>query len=211
MTSESVVCSTFSEEEREKIAAENYPLIHYVARGFLSSGVPYEELVGAATIGFVKALNSYNQEREAKFSTFAINCMKNEVLLLLRKELKHQYHCVSMEKVLSRGSRSGRDFLVEHTIAASDKDELASRAIQEEEKDLLFRVLEHLSPRDRYILIYRYGLDRGIVKTQKEVAEAVGMSQANVSKVEKAILKRVRMLIQREMKLGDSRDGDGSC
>ncbi|TCK01319.1 UNVERIFIED_ORG: RNA polymerase sporulation-specific sigma factor [Anoxybacillus amylolyticus] len=209
MTAESAIRSTFSEEERERIATENYPLIHYVARSFLSSGIPYEELVGAATIGFVKALNAYNQERETKFSTFAINCMKNEVLLLLRKELKHQYRCVSMEKVLSHGSRSGRDFLVEHTIAANEDDELVMRVIQGEEKELLRRVLKHLSPRDRYILVYRYGLDRGIVKTQKEVAEAVGMSQANISKVERAILKRVRMLIRREMKLAES--GQRSC
>lgn len=192
-------CS-FTPEERERIAEENYSLIHYVARSYVQSGVSYEELVGAATIGFVKALNAYSYEKDAKFSTFAINCMKNEVLLLLRKELKHQRHCVSMDTVLSKSSKNGRDLTLEDVIC-TEEGSMDDQLVFEEEKELLLKVIEQLSEKEKYILMHRYGLCGVTVKTQKEVAKEVGMSQANVSKVERSIVKRVRVLVNKEKKL----------
>jgi len=184
-------------EEKEKLAEENYSLVFYVVKMFQNSGVSYDELVSIAMVGYAKALNAFDKERNVKFSTYAINCIKNEILFFLRKEKVHQRNNVSFNTILST-DKNGNDLSLEETISNLDVHE---KSVEEdiyigEDVELLYKALEHLTEKERYIVTYRYGLDRGIIKTQKEIAEIVGMSQANVSKMEKNVLEKIKRILR---------------
>lgn len=184
-------------EEKEKLAEENYSLVFYVVKMFQNSGVSYDELVSIAMVGYAKALNAFDKERNVKFSTYAINCIKNEILFFLRKEKVHQRNNISFNTILST-DKNGNDLSLEETISNLDVHE---KSVEEdiyigEDVELLYKALEHLTEKERYIVTYRYGLDRGIIKTQKEIAEIVGMSQANVSKMEKNVLEKIKRILR---------------
>ncbi len=193
--------TNFSDIEKEQVAEENMPLVHYVVNMFLNSGIAYDELASIAMVGYAKALNKYDTEREVKFSTYAINCIKNEILFFLRKEKKHMKNNISMNMELSV-DKNGNSLQLEDIISKEDLDvkSLEDMIIDEDNKQILLKALKHLLPREQYIITYRYGLDRGIVKTQKQIAETILMSQANVSKIEKISLKKIKKLLKDEIK-----------
>lgn len=194
-----------TEEEKNNLAEENYSLVFYVVKMFQNSGVPYDELVSIAIVGYAKALNAYNTDREAKFSTYAINCIRNEILFFLRKEKGHMKNSVSMNTILSM-DKNGNDLSLEETVSNLDKDDssLEEDVLLADDITILNLALEHLSPKEKYIITYRYGLDRGIIKTQKEIAIHIGMSQANVSKMEKNILDKVKKVLKEKYNMEDS-------
>lgn len=185
-------------QERTNFAGENKALVYYVANMFISSGVTYDELVSIATLGFAKALNGFDMENGAKFSTYAIRCMRNEILYFLRKERKHQMN-VSLNKVLST-DKNGNDLSLEQTLE-SDQDSIEDMTVNDERYTYLWKALEELSENERYVAIYRYGLDRGIIKTQTEIAEEIKMSQANVSKIENAIKDKLKVILVKKFKV----------
>lgn len=189
-----------SMEEKNKIAEENLPLIHYVLKSLNNTGVMYDELFSVGMVGYAKALDSYDKSREVKFSTYAINCIKNEVLFFLRKENKHNQNTTSLNKILSI-DKNGNNLELEE-IMADDKmgdKGLEDIILEEENKQVLLKAMEYLKEEERFILIYRFGLDRGIVKTQKEIADTINMSQANVSKIQKNCLHKLKLILRKEM------------
>lgn len=187
-------------EEKNKIAEENLPLIHYVLKSLNNTGVMYDELFSVGMVGYAKALDSYDKSREVKFSTYAINCIKNEVLFFLRKENKHNQNTTSLNKILSI-DKNGNNLELEE-IMADDKmgdKGLEDIILEEENKQILLKAMEYLKEEERFILIYRFGLDRGIIKTQKEIADTINMSQANVSKIQKNCLHKLKLILRKEM------------
>lgn len=187
-------------EEKNKIAEENLPLIHYVLKSLNNTGVMYDELFSVGMVGYAKALDSYDKSREVKFSTYAINCIKNEVLFFLRKENKHNQNTTSLNKILSI-DKNGNNLELEE-IMADDKmgdKGLEDIILEEENKQVLLKAMEYLKEEERFILIYRFGLDRGIIKTQKEIADTINMSQANVSKIQKNCLHKLKLILRKEM------------
>ena len=184
-------------DEKEIMAEENYSLVFYVVKMFQSSGVAYDELVSIAMVGYAKALNAYDTERNVKFSTYAINCIKNEILFFLRKERNHMKNSFSMNTVLST-DKNGNSLSMEETVSNLDNDEksLEQDVLLNDDISILQKSLEFLTDKEKFIITYRYGLDRGIIKTQREIADTIGMSQANVSKIEKNILEKVKKILK---------------
>ncbi|WCF11727.1 sigma-70 family RNA polymerase sigma factor (plasmid) [Paenibacillus thiaminolyticus] len=193
-----------TDEEKKQIAEENLSLVFYVVKMFNNSGVPYDELVSIAMVGYAKALNAFDTERNVKFSTYSINCIKNEILFFLRKERNHVRNSVSINSVLST-DKNGNSLSIEETVSGMNKDErsLEDEIILTEDIDLLRQALSHLTEKEQFIITYRYGLDRGIIKTQREIADRIQMSQANVSKLEKNILEKIRRILKERYKMSD--------
>lgn len=187
-------------EEKNKIAEENLPLIHYVLKSLNNTGISYDELFSVGMVGYAKALDSYDKSRDVKFSTYAINCIKNEVLFFLRKENKHSMNTTSLNKILSV-DKNGNDLQLEEIMADEKMGEkgLEDMILEDENRKILFKAMEHLKEEERFILIYRFGLDRGIIKTQKEIADTINMSQANVSKIQKNCLQKLKLILRKEM------------
>lgn len=186
-----------TEAQKNAIAEENFSLVFYVVKMFQNSGVSYDELVSIAMVGYAKALNAYDTERNVKFSTYSINCIKNEILFFLRKERNHVRNSVSMSSVLSM-DKNGNSLSLEETVSGMDKDErsVEDGIVLSGDIELLHLALTDLTDKEQYIITYRYGLDRGIIKTQREIADAIGMSQANVSKIEKNILDKIKKILK---------------
>jgi RNA polymerase sporulation-specific sigma factor len=184
-------------EEKDRYARENDSLVFYVVKMFQNSSVDYDELVSIAMVGFAKALHAFDKNRNVKFSTYSINCIKNEILFFLRKERNHVKNSVSMNSVLSV-DKNGNSLSLEDTVSTLDNDErsVEDGIVLSDEIKLLHSALQDLSEKEQYIITYRYGLDRGITKTQREIADAIGMSQANVSKIEKNILDKVKKILK---------------
>lgn len=183
--------------EKDKIAEENMLLVYYVVGMFKNSGIAHDELTSIAMVGYAKALNKFDTGRDVKFSTYAINCIKNEILFFLRKEKRHMKNNVSLNTILSL-DKNGNDLQLEETISDCNNNgkSLEDLIIDDDNKAILERMLDLLTPKERYIIVYRYGLDRGIVKTQKEIADNIEMSQANVSKIQKTALGKIQLLLK---------------
>ena len=187
-------------EEKNKIAEENLPLIHYVLKSLNNTGISYDELFSVGMVGYAKALDSYDKSRDVKFSTYAINCIKNEVLFFLRRENKHNQNTTSLNKILSV-DKNGNNLQLEEIMADERMGEkgLEDMILEDENKKILLKAMEHLKEEERFILIYRFGLDRGIIKTQKEIADTINMSQANVSKIQKNCLHKLKLILRKEI------------
>ena len=184
-----------TQEEKEKMAEENYKLIFYVIQKFQSIGISFDELESIGGMGYTKALNAFDTDKNVKFSTFAINCIKNEILFFLRKEKQHILNNVSLSKVLSV-DKNGNNLSLEDILPENDgsHNSLEDEFMLGEDIRLLTECIEHLSPKEKLIITYRFGLGNQETKTQKEIAELIDMSQANVSKMEKTIIFKLRRL-----------------
>lgn len=190
----------YTAEEKEKVAEENMALIHYVLKKLNIAGIPYDELFSAGQMGYAKAIANYDKSRAVKFSTYAINCIRNEILFFVRKEKKHIDNDVSLNKILST-DKDGNNLQLEEIVA---DERLGTRSLEDiilsqENRSMLLNALQYLKEDEQFIIIYRYGLDRGIVLTQKEIANKVGMSQANVSKIQKNCLQKLKLILRKEM------------
>lgn len=191
-----------TKEEKDRLTEENFGLVGYVAKKFMNTKIPYDELFSQASVGFVKALNNFDKNKKikgepVKFSTYAISCMTNDILYFYRKERKFSQNNISINTILSE-DKNGNGFNLEQILYSNQLEgdnSLEDSVLMKEDKDILIGLLDELSEKEKYIITYRFGLDRGIKKTQKEIAEKVGMSQANISKLEKSIIKKCKKLL----------------
>lgn len=188
-----------TDAEKEMMAEENLTLVHFVANKFRNTKLPYDELYSAALLGFSKALNSYDTERGAKFSTYAVNCMKNEVRFFLRKERKQSEHTVSYNFVLST-DKNGNSFELFDILEDQSDDhvDVQDWMVVEENKESILQAVGQLSEVEQLIMNHRYGLNGYEFKTQKEIAEIINMSQANVSKIQKNCIRKIKKLLFKE-------------
>ena len=178
--------------KKEKLAEENFNCVYHVARSFANTGIAFDELMSIALVGYAKALENYQEDRTTKFSTYAINCMKNEILFFLKKErLKHQ-GTLSLNSILST-DKNGNQLSLEEIVFDEDTSDYnkEKKIIQDEKIEKLTKLVEELNEKERIIICHRYELFGYESKTQKEIAALVGMSQANISKIEKSILERL--------------------
>lgn len=183
----------FTLEEKEKMFAENYKLIYHVANRYvIKGGIEQDELYHSGLLGMVKALNTYDKNLgEAKFSTYAIRCISNEVLYFMRRERKHREdhegnYLHHLEDSL-KTDENGKPFEKGDTIQDDSLPNPEENILNEQLHDAIMELLQRtLSENEQYILVKRYGLDGSVKEmTQKEIAEVLDMSQANVSKLQK--------------------------
>lgn len=188
-----------TKEERERYAEENLKLIGFVMKSLYPSQVDYEELYDVGVTGYAKALVSYNKGNGAKFSTYAYNCIRNEILFFLRKESKHINNNISLNNILYV-DKNGNNLQLEDIVSDEEKDTgLEDKILEDEQRAILLKAIDELNEKEKKIIIYRYGLDRGIKKTQKELAEEINMSQANVSKIQEKAIKKLKVILKKYM------------
>ncbi len=185
------------ETARAALIEHNLRLVVYIARRFENTGVYIEDLVSIGTIGLIKAVNTFDVTKKIKLATYASRCIENEILMFLRRNGKTKGE-VSFDEPLNV-DWDGNELLLSD-IMGTDPD-LCSRELEEEvDKALLKMAMEKLTVRERTIVELRYGLTAdGEEKTQKEVADILGISQSYISRLEKRIIRQLRKEIQKTL------------
>ncbi len=174
---------------KEKLITHNLRLVVYISKKFESTGIGIEDLVSIGTIGLIKAVNTFNPNKNIKLATYASRCIENEILMYLRKTTQ-QRNEISIDEPLNI-DWDGNELLLSDVIG-TDPDEVSQHIESETEKMLLIRAVNSLKGRERLIMQMRFGLNTGKEMTQKEVADVVGISQSYISRLEKRILKDLK-------------------
>jgi len=167
----------------------NLRLVVYIARKFENTGIPIEDLSSIGSIGLIKAVNTFNPERNIKLATYASRCIENEILMFLRRNQRHRAE-VSLDEPLNI-DWDGNELLLSDVIA-HEGCEVHKEIESEVDRHLLRCALDQLGERERTIMELRFGLRDGKESTQKEVADLLGISQSYISRLEKRIIKRLR-------------------
>lgn len=171
----------------------NLRLVVYIARKFENTGISIEDLVSIGTIGLIKAVNTFDPTKRIKLATYASRCIENEILMFLRRNNKTRSE-VSFDEPLNT-DWDGNELLLSDVLG-SESDVI--KYIEEEvDRSLLHGALGRLSIREKRIMELRFGLGDGKEKTQKEVADVLGISQSYISRLEKRILKKLKLEMRR--------------
>ncbi|GAB6173521.1 RNA polymerase sporulation sigma factor SigE [Paradesulfitobacterium aromaticivorans] len=174
---------------RDVLIERNLRLVVYIARKFENTGVGIEDLVSIGTIGLIKAVNTFDPQKKIKLATYASRCIENEILMHLRRNNKTRSE-VSFEEPLNI-DWDGNELLLSDVMGT--EVDIISRPLEEEvDRQLLHLAMDRLSEREKLIMELRFGLDDGEEKTQKEVADRLGISQSYISRLEKRIIRRLR-------------------
>ena len=181
---------------RNKLVEHNLRLVVYIAKKFDNTGVVVEDLISIGTIGLMKAINTFNPEKNIKLATYASRCIENEILMYLRRNNKTKME-VSIDEPLNV-DWDGNELLLSDILGTSE-DIIYKDIEREVDRKLLRKALETLSERERTIICLRFGLGdiQGKELTQKEVADQLGISQSYISRLEKKIMKRLKKEILR--------------
>ena len=179
------------EEARSKLIERNLRLVVYIAKKFDNTGIGVEDLISIGTIGLIKAINTFNPAKKIKLATYASRCIENEILMYLRRNNKTKME-VSIDEPLNV-DWDGNELLLSD-ILGTDEDVISRRLEDEVEISLLSKAIRKLSPREQTIIRLRFGLgkENAAEKTQKEVADLLGISQSYISRLEKRIMKRLK-------------------
>ncbi|HIY15962.1 MAG TPA: RNA polymerase sporulation sigma factor SigE [Candidatus Intestinimonas stercorigallinarum] len=179
---------------REVLIERNLRLVAYIARRFENTGINIEDLISIGTIGLIKAVGTYKPAKNIKLATYASRCIENEILMYLRKTANQKTE-VSFDEPLNT-DWDGNELLLSD-ILGTDND-LVMKPIEDDvDRQLLSAALEKLSDRERRIITLRFGLDGRPERTQKEVADLLGISQSYISRLEKRIIARLKKEILR--------------
>lgn len=185
-----------AEAARKQLIEHNLRLVVYIAKKFDNTGVGVEDLISIGTIGLIKAINTFNPEKNIKLATYASRCIENEILMYLRRNNKTKLE-VSIDEPLNV-DWDGNELLLSD-ILGTDEDVIYRDIETDVERTLLKKAIAKLSGRERMIIELRFGLNSmsGEEKTQKEVADMLGISQSYISRLEKKIMGRLKKEIVR--------------
>ena len=185
------------EQEAKSVLIErNLRLVVYIARRFENTGVNIEDLISIGTIGLIKAVSTYRREKNIKLATYASRCIENEILMYLRKTSSQKTE-LSFDEPLNT-DWDGNELLLSDILGT--ESDLVMRPIEADvDRQLLRRAMDSLEPRERRIITMRFGLDGREERTQKEVADVMGISQSYISRLEKRIIARLKKEMLRMM------------
>ena len=182
------------EEAKATLIEHNLRLVVYIARRFENTGVGLEDLISIGTIGLIKAVSTYQPAKNIKLATYASRCIENEILMHLRKTANQKSE-VSFDEPLNT-DWDGNELLLSDILGT--ESDLVMKPIEEDvDRQLLSQALSHLEPREKEIITLRFGLDGRQERTQKEVADRLGISQSYISRLEKRIIARLKREILR--------------
>ena len=192
---ENEMLSKLGEEDsaRQILIEHNLRLVVYIAKRFDNTGASLEDLVSIGTIGLIKAINTFQPDRNIKLATYASRCIENEILMYIRKHSNNKAE-VSIDEPLNI-DWDGNELLLSD-ILGSDDNSISFEIEQFEERMAVRRAVEALEPREREIIELRYGMSGKKEMTQKEVADRLGISQSYISRLEKKIIARLRAQIK---------------
>lgn len=174
---------------KSMLIERNLRLVVYIARKFDNTGVNIEDLVSIGSIGLIKAVNTFDTDKKIKLATYASRCIENEILMFLRRNNKVKTE-VSLDEPLNI-DWDGNELLLSD-ILGTENDTIFRDLEEEVDKKILKKALEKLNDREKVIMRLRFGLSDGVEKTQKDVADMLGISQSYISRLEKRIIKRLR-------------------
>lgn len=177
---------------KEKLIEHNLRLVVFLAKKYENTNVDLEDLVSIGSIGLIKGINTFSTEKNIKLATYISRCIDNEILMYLRKSKKQKQE-VSIDQALSYDGE-GNELHLEDVIG-TDKDIITKSIEDEQDKKIMSNEILALKKRDRDIMILRYGLFGNEEYTQKEVAEKLGISQSYISRIEKKIIKKLKVLV----------------
>lgn len=181
-------------EARNKLIVHNLRLVVYIAKKFESTGIGVEDLVSIGTIGLIKAVNTFCPNKKIKLATYASRCIENEILMFLRKSSQYRNE-LSIDEPLNI-DYDGNELLLSDILGTDD--DVVNKGIETEaEREILRGAVSELGDREREIMEMRFGLIDGKEKTQKEVAEQIGISQSYISRLEKKIIKKLRIRLEK--------------
>ena len=178
---------------RDELITHNLRLVVYLAKKYEGSGVPSEDMVSIGTIGLIKAVNTFTPERSIKLATYASRCIGNEILMYLRKTSNRRQEASLDEPLNVDGD--GNELLLSD-ILGSDENMVGQQLEQDAERAGLRRAVSSLSARERRIMELRFGLTDGVERTQKEAADALGISQSYISRLEKRIIQTLKLQLE---------------
>ena len=183
------------ESSKNELVTRNLRLVVYIAKKFESSGLAIEDIISIGTIGLIKAVNTFVPSKNIKLATYASRCIENEILMYLRKSLNRRQETSIDEPLNVDGD--GNELLLSDVLG-SDSNAVGQELEQNDERTTLREAVAKLTPRERQIMELRYGLQDGAEHTQKEVADALGISQSYISRLEKRIIRDLRCILEQQ-------------
>ena len=193
---ERMIANIDCEWARQSLIEHNLRLVVYIAKRFENTGAGIEELISIGTVGLIKAVSSYNSEKNIKLATYASRCIENEILMFIRKSAQRKKER-SIDEPLSV-DYDGNELLLSD-ILGSEADAVSREMEEDEERRILRNAVMDLSERERIIIELRFGLFGKPELTQKEVADSLGISQSYISRLEKKIMHRLRRKIEEKI------------
>lgn len=185
---------TEPESAKEMLIVHNLRLVVYIAKKFESTKICIEDLISIGTIGLIKAVNTFSPEKNIKLATYASRCIENEILMYLRKNNQSR-NDISIDEPLNV-DWDGNELLLSD-ILGTDSDSINKDIETEVERNLLKESVNRLNTRERKIMQMRFGLVNGVEMTQKEVADFIGISQSYISRLEKRIIKQLKLELEK--------------
>lgn len=179
---------------KEKLIEHNLRLVVYIAKRFENTNVDIEDLISIGTIGLIKAINSFNDEKQIKLATYASRCIENEILMYLRKIVKTKTE-MSLDEPLNVDWEG--NVLLLSDVLGTESDIISKGIESDVEKDILLKSFDTLSPRESQIIKMRFGILGTEKKTQKEIADIMGISQSYISRLEKKVMERLKIEISK--------------
>ena len=178
---------------RDKLIEHNLRLVVFLAKKYENTGVDLEDLVSIGTIGLIKGIKTYSMDKNIKLATYASRCIDNEILMYLRKNKKLKTE-ISFEDSLSFDGE-GNELHLEDVLGTDAN--IVTRPLEDEyEKSVVLEEINKLSPRDKEIMVLRYGLGDREEMTQKDVAELLGISQSYISRIEKKTIRKLKGIMR---------------
>ena len=174
---------------RDTLITHNLRLVVYIAKKFESPAAGVEDMISIGTIGLIKAVNTFEPGKNIKLATYASRCIENEILMYLRKSSNRRQDA-SIDEPMNTDNVWNELLLMD--VLTSDQPQVGEELERHAERTALRHAVERLNPRERRIMELRFGLNREMEHTQKEVADALGISQSYISRLEKRIIKRLR-------------------
>lgn len=178
---------------RDKLIEHNLRLVVYLSKKYENTKVELEDLVSIGTIGLIKGINTYKNDKNIKLATYASRCIDNEILMYLRKNKKRKAD-VSLDESLSFDSE-GNELHLED-ILGTEKDIVTKNLEENDMRKIMLKEIGKLNERDKQIMVLRYGLNDTKEYTQKEVAELLGISQSYISRIEKKVISKISSMIK---------------
>lgn len=176
-------------EAKKKLVEHNLRLVVYIAKKFENTGVGLEDLISIGTIGLMKAINTFNSGKNIKLATYSSRCIENEILMHLRRSNRLKSE-ISIDEPLNQDG-DGNELLLSDILGTDD--DVTSRGVEDEvDKKLLKASIAKLNSREKNIMELRFGFKTGEEKTQKEVADMLGISQSYISRLEKKIINKMK-------------------
>ncbi len=185
-------------EARNTLIIHNLRLVVYIAKKFESTKINIEDLISIGSMGLLKGVQTFKMDKNIKLATYASRCIENEILMFLRKTYRIRQE-VSLDEVLSIDSEGNEMVLAD--ILTSEEEHIMDKMIRTEEVKNLYKAVDNLRPREKEIIVLRYGLYDSEPLTQKEVADLLGISQSYISRLEKRIIDKMRQEIRGKVKV----------